>query len=204
MPSSLTMSLSSASVCSTRPPVSVCGTGGTGLGLRRFSRRHGYLRCWLARGLAILSGLGSGGGLACPRRRLPPFNGLFRQPAGVSLPRLSVASRPGDGMLTVPSIGCPSRVRLRARLTLIRIALIRKPWPCGGGVSRPPCRYLYLHLPFRRLQRASRRAFGAAGMLPYRPPAQQGRRPHVFGTGLMPDYYPRADARPVSCYALFE
>ena len=27
---------------------------------------------------------------------------------------------------------------------------------------------------------------------------------HVFGTGLMPDYYPRGTARPVSCYALFE
>ena len=27
---------------------------------------------------------------------------------------------------------------------------------------------------------------------------------HGFGTGLMPDYYPRGPARPVSCYALFE
>ena len=27
---------------------------------------------------------------------------------------------------------------------------------------------------------------------------------HGFGTGLMPDYYPRGTARPVSCYALFE
>ena len=29
-------------------------------------------------------------------------------------------------------------------------------------------------------------------------------RIHVFGTGLMPDYYPRGTARLVSCYALFE
>ena len=27
---------------------------------------------------------------------------------------------------------------------------------------------------------------------------------HAFGTGLMPDYYPRGAARLVSCYALFE
>ena len=27
---------------------------------------------------------------------------------------------------------------------------------------------------------------------------------HDFGTGLMPDYYPRGAARLVSCYALFE
>ena len=27
---------------------------------------------------------------------------------------------------------------------------------------------------------------------------------HSFGTGLMPDYYPRGAARLVSCYALFE
>ena len=43
-----------------------------------------------------------------------------------------------------------------------------KPWPCGGGETLPPCRYLYLHLLFRKLQRGSPPAFGAAGMLPYR------------------------------------
>ena len=39
-------------------------------------------------------------------------------------------------------------------------------------------------------------------MLPYQP--QHNVWLHVFGTGLMPDYYPRGTARPVSCYALFE
>ena len=29
-------------------------------------------------------------------------------------------------------------------------------------------------------------------------------RSHVFGTGLMPDYYPCGAARLVSCYALFK
>ena len=71
-------------------------------------------------------------------------------------------------MLTVSSIAFASRLMLRSRLTLIRLALIRKPWSCGEGVSRPLYRYLYLHLLFRTLQHASRHAFGARGMLPYR------------------------------------
>ena len=40
LPSSLTMVLPIASVCSTHPPVSVCGTGPCGLP-RGFSRQHG-------------------------------------------------------------------------------------------------------------------------------------------------------------------
>ena len=135
-------------------------------------------------------------------RRLRPFNGLFRQSAGVSLLRLSIAAPGCDGMLTVSSIACASRLRLRARLTLIRLALIRKPWSYGEGVSRPLCRYLYLHLLFQNLQRRSAAAFNGAGMLPYQPRTKA--RLHVFGTGLMPDYYPCTTARPVSCYALFE
>ena len=35
------------------------------------------------------------------------------------------------------SITCPSRVPLSSRLTLIRLALFRKPWVFGEGVSSP-------------------------------------------------------------------
>ena len=87
------------------------------------------------------------------------FNVLFRQHAGVSLLRLHVTPEGSNGMLTVSSIGCALRLCLRSRLTLIRLALIRNPWSCGEGVSRPLCRYLYLHLLFRLLQRGSRHAF---------------------------------------------
>ena len=135
--------------------------------------------------------------------RLPPFNALFRQRAGVPLLRLSFAAAAGDGMLTVSSIGVASRLSLRARLTLIRLALIRKPWSCGEGVSRPLCRYLCLHLLFRDLQPALggdlRRARNAPLPMPRIP-----RHPTSSAPGFMPDYYPRATARPVSCYALFE
>ena len=64
-------------------------------------------------------------------------------------------------MLTVSAIGYAFRLSLRSRLNLIRLALIRKPWSCGEGVSRPLYRYLYLHLLFHTLQHASRHTFDA-------------------------------------------
>ena len=64
-------------------------------------------------------------------------------------------------MLTCSSIGLAARLSLRARLTLIRLALIRKPWSFGEGVSRPLYRYLYLHLPFHTLQNPSKGSFKA-------------------------------------------
>ena len=98
------------------------------------------------------------------------FQRAFRLPAGVSLLRLPIAAETSNGILTVSSIGFGSRLILRSRLTLIRLALIRKPWSFGEGVSRPLYRYLYLHLLFRKLQHASLHTFVAVGMLPYRLP----------------------------------
>ena len=155
LPSSLTMNLSSALVYSTRPPVSVYGTGVRDLALRGFSRELDYRRCRFARRLRVLSRLGSGRGFACARRHLPRFNGQFRLPAGVPLLRHPFAVTAGSGMFTASSIACASRLRLRSRLTLIRLALIRKPWSYGGEVFRLPCRYLCLHLLFRTLQHPS-------------------------------------------------
>ena len=97
-----------------------------------------------------------------------PFNVLFRQYAGLSLFRLHITRYASKGILTFSSIGIAVRLTLRSRLTLIRLALIRKPWSSGEGVSRPLYRYLYLHLLFQTLQRALRLAFNATGMLPYR------------------------------------
>ena len=91
------------------------------------------------------------------------FNHLFRQMADVSLLRPRVAMLAGTGILTRwPSAAPPlQRVRLRTRLTLIRLALIRNPWTSGVGVSHPHCRYLCLHLLFRTLQQTSQSAFDA-------------------------------------------
>ena len=98
-----------------------------------------------------------------------PLNRLFRQTAAVSLPRLHVALWGSNGILTVSAIGLAVRLSLRSRLTLIRLALIRKPQSFGGRVSRPPYRYSYLHLLFHALQRRSSAIFNAHGMLPYHP-----------------------------------
>ena len=87
------------------------------------------------------------------------FNLLFRLQADVSLLRLRVTPTFSNGILTVSAIGCAVRLRLRARLTLIRLALIRNPWSCGEEVSCLLYRYLYLHLLFHCLQSVSKQAF---------------------------------------------
>ncbi len=130
------------------------------------------------------------------------FNALFRQRAGVSLLRLRVTRPPGLRILHRMSIGYASRLPLRPRLTLIRLALIRNPWSFGEGVSLPLCRYLFLHLLFRRLQGVSRPPFDGFRNAPL--PSRPYGGIHGFGSGLMPVYYPRGTARLVSCYALFE
>ncbi len=47
-------------------------------------------------------------------------------------------------------IACPFRVRLSSRLTLIRLALFRKPWVFGVGVSTPIIvTYAYIFFSYR-------------------------------------------------------
>ena len=143
---------------------------------------------------------GSEGGFACPPHNLRPStcNSVCRRHFHCSVS--TIAARASDGILTVSSIGLGFRLILRSRLTLNRLALFRKPWSFGGGASHPPCRYLFLHLPFRTLQSGSRRAFYAERNAPL--PIHTGF--HGFGRSLIPDYYPCPAPRLVSCYALFE
>ena len=133
--------------------------------LSGFSREHGYLRCPSSRGIPVLSRLGRAPGFAwepytyAVQRAIPSARGSVTSPS-------PHRSRPGLRIFDRMSVGIASRLTLRPRLTLIRLALIRNPWSFGGGVSRPPCRYLYLHLLFRTLQRVSRPAFGAVRNAP--------------------------------------
>ena len=84
LPSSLTVNLSSALVYSTRPRVSVSGTGGI----------------QIIASESVLSG--STGCVDLPALPLStPFNLLFRQQAGVSLLRRRFALYVGNGILTV-------------------------------------------------------------------------------------------------------
>ena len=194
------MNLSSTFGYSPRPPVSVSGTGACGLQLSGFSREPAPRDSPLGRGLAVLSGLGTPGDFppgARPtslQRALPSARTRFAPP---SPPR----SRSRRRNLQRLPIGLAPRLSLRPRLTLIRLALIRNPWSSGGRVSRPPSRYLCLHLLFHPLQHPSRGTFDGDGMLPYRLPSG---RPVASVACFMPAYYPCPPARPVSCYALFE
>ena len=125
---------------------------------RGFSREPDYLYYLVARGRPVLSGSTATADL--PTEILSTlFNLLFRLQADVSLLRLRITLTFSNGILTVSAIGCAVRLRLRARLTLIRLALIRNPWSCGEEVSRLLYRYLYLHLLFHCLQPVSRQAF---------------------------------------------
>ena len=126
--------------------------------LSGFSWESDYHRYPVVRGRPVLSSSTIPADL--PTRRLPTsFNLRFRRQAGVSLLRLHIAPISSNGIFTVSSIGYAVRLRLRARLTLIRLALIRNPWSCGEEVSRLLYRYLYLHLLFHCLQPVSRQAF---------------------------------------------
>ncbi len=151
---------------SPRPPVSVCGTGLYGLELSGFSREYGYPRYRRPRRFAVLSAFGTLSGFAWTtftyglQRTIPSVRG------GVTPPSPH-RSHKEYGNLYPLAIHCPFRVRVRSRLTLIRLALIRKPWSFGGRVSRPPYRYLCLHLLFQKVHTDSRPRFAPAGMLPY-------------------------------------
>ena len=118
LPSSLTVSRSSALVYSTRPRVSVWGTGGRYLMLRGFSWEPVYHRYPFARGRKVLSSSTRGTNLAMPCISTL-FNVRFRRYAGVSLLRLLIAISSSNGILTVSAIDVAVWLCLRSRLTLI-------------------------------------------------------------------------------------
>ena len=126
--------------------------------LSGFSWESDYHRYQFGRGRPVLSRFIIPGGFASPefnyavQRTIPSVRGCVTAP---SPRRCHAGLRIFDRM----SIGIASRLILRSRLTLIRLALIRNPWSFGGRVSRPPYRYLFLHLLFRDLQSALRPAF---------------------------------------------
>ena len=138
--------------------------------------------------------------ICLPQSTSTPFNQLFRQLATLSLLRLHVTHKASIGILTDSDIGIALRLILSARLTLIRLTLIRNPESFGEEVSHPLYRYLYLHLRFHTLQRSLRFAFNAE----WNAPLPTIIWFHSFGKPLMPDYYPRQIPRLVSCYALFK
>ena len=98
-------------------------------------------------------------------------------------------------------IGLAPRLILRIRLTPGRLALPGKPWSFGESASNALYRYLYLHLLFQRLQRPLPERIQRRWNAPLPMPTWH---PAASVAGFIPDYYPRAVPRLVSCYALFE
>ena len=117
LPSSLTVNLPSALVCSTRPRVSVCGTGAAWVKLSGFSREYDYPHYWILPKKTPYYQVQLGWWICLPSSTPTPFNGDFRRPAVVSLLRLHVAPCGSDGILTVSAIAIAVRLRLRTRLT---------------------------------------------------------------------------------------
>ena len=126
LPSSLTVTHSSALVFSTRPRVSVSVRVPNGLCLADFlgslitsavTPPEGFVYCQvrLSRWICL------------PRSTPTPFNALFRQRAGVSLLRLRIAHKGSKGILTLSAIGLAFRLILRTRLTQGRLTLPGKP-----------------------------------------------------------------------------
>ena len=152
LPSSLAVIHSSTLGFSPRPPVSVCGTGGC-----MFKRLAGFLGSRIRDTISAPEGLeyyqvSSPSACLTTVGITTPFNALFRQCAVLSLLRHRVAMACRCWNINQLSIDLRFRLGLRTRLTLIRLALIRKPWSFGVRVSRPHYRYLCLHLLFQALQ----------------------------------------------------
>ena len=127
LPSSLTVNHSSALVYSTRLRVSVCGTGTLKIKFSGFSWEYAYTHYYRFPKELVYYQVRLSLWICLQRSTSTPFNGLFRQSAALSRLRLHVTPTGSTGILTGSAIGLAVRLSLRTRLTLIRLALIRKP-----------------------------------------------------------------------------
>ena len=112
-----------------------------------------------------------------------------------------IASRRRCRNVHLLCIGYAFRPRLSSRLTLGGLALPRKPWVCGGGVSHAALATHASILPPGRSTGGRPPASPLTGCSPTAAPPGAARR---FGAMLSPVYCRRMSTRPVSCYALFE
>ena len=122
-----------------------------------FSRGYDYLCCPVARRRPVLSGLDRSNSLQPPI----PSDG------DSVTPRSHTCLQSERRNINRLVIGFPSRVPLSPRLTLIRLALFRKPWVFGGGVSTPLV-VTHAYIFFSGRSRKPRGSPSApTGMLPY-------------------------------------
>ena len=187
MPSSLTIVLPIALVFSTRPPVSVWGTGTVPTHCWAFlgsmgsvtspeSARHHVsgLRPQLSSGPAYTLTRG----LPSPRFTYPPASPFSYPPAARSrsLPKeqpprcrlLGLARTRWYWNINQLCIDYAFRPRLSSRLTLGGLAFPRNPWAFGGGVSHPSLATHACILTRWRSTTGSHRRFAAPSTLLYR------------------------------------
>ena len=196
LPSSLTVIHSSALVYSTRPRVSVCGTGAAWLELSGFSRESDYARyCRGPKALAYSQDRLKPRiclGISTPT----PFNGLFRQPAALSLFRLHVAPCGSTGILTGSAIGLACRLSLSPDpISVDQETLVLRRAGFSPALSLLIPTFAFPNAP-ASLAPCLRRNLECS---PTDDCSSRG-----FGSMLMPDYYPCQIPRLVSCYALFK
>ena len=165
MPSSLTRVLPRAFVFSTRPPVSVYGTGTLSL-TRGFSRQcdsQGFGTILPSPSQLTVSETG----FASPHHSLlgrpHPFGRSLEPPVS---PHRSNASEWYWNFHQL-SFDYAFRPRLRSRLTLGGRSFPRNPWAFGGQDSHLSFRYLYRHSHFCTLHHAFQHSFSAYRTLPY-------------------------------------
>jgi hypothetical protein len=165
LPSSLTRVFPRAFVFSTRPPVSVYGTGTPSLA-SSFSRQcdpqdFGTVLPSPSQLVVQKTGFASPSHLLLGR---PLPSGRFPEPPA-SLLRSNVLEWYWN--FHQLSFDYAFRPRLRSRLTLGGRSFPRNPWAFGGQDSHLSFRYLYRHSHFHPLHLASRLGFSADGTLPY-------------------------------------
>ena len=191
------MVLPIASVCSTRPPVSVCGTGSSRLP-RGFSRERGLTR--FAQSLRRPPHPSRRADF--PTRRATWLRGGVQNPVELPFsvtPSVTAPLRRCRN-LNLLRIGYASRPRLSTRLTLGGLAFPRKPWAYGGGVSHAA---LATHA---SILTPGRSTWGRPQASPRTgsSPTTRQRLVRRFGAMLSPVYGRRMSSRPVSWSALFE
>ena len=192
LPSSLTRFLPSTLVCSTCPPVSVCGTDRNG-----FDAQALFSAAWTG----PLPPRRAGGTPSRLRLAPCPLGPAVPVAGGSYLPRHAIAGRPGSRNIGLETIGYALRPRLRIRLTLGGRTWPRKPWTFGGADSRRPFRYSCLHDHSHAVHRPFRDGFDPHATLSY----QAHRWASADSAArFSPDHFRRGTTRPVSCYAFFK
>ena len=181
MPSSLTGFLSRASVFSTIPPVSVCGTVTRRSTLRSFSGQCGIGQSASPRGLSVLTPVG-----IAPMHLTPGlptgFDCHFQPAAGLASCVPPSLTPGGTGILNLFPIAYAFRPRLRGRLTLGGRTFPRKPWDFGVPNSHRDNRYSCPHHHFHAVHPAFRQSFSPHGTLLYLPTPPQRSRNRGFGS----------------------